>query len=75
VDNAQWHPGFERAVRHFGSQAALARAVGITPQSVNQYKRVGFSAETALRIERLTEGRLRALDLVRPDAIETAATA
>jgi DNA-binding transcriptional regulator YdaS (Cro superfamily) len=59
------HPGFDAAVRHFGSQRALAAAIGVSDAYVSQCRHAGFSATTALAIERETAGALRALDLVR----------
>ena len=58
----------ERAVLAVGSQAALAKAIGVKPQHVwnwlNRDSRV--PAERVLEIERATEGQVTRHDL-RPD--------
>lgn len=58
-----------QAIRdHFGSQVALARALGLTPQAVSDVLRRGkrVPAEWCLKLERATGGALAAHDL-RPD--------
>lgn len=57
------HPGFMRAVQHFGTQADLARALGITPQAVAQFRFSGFSAKSAVKLDRLTGGALPAAEM------------
>jgi DNA-binding transcriptional regulator YdaS (Cro superfamily) len=63
----------ERAVELAGSQAKLAEGIGLSQQGVsfliNQATKV--SAETAIAIERFTEGKIRRGDL-RPDIWENA---
>ena len=58
----------ERAVTQVGSQAALAKAIGVTPQHVwnwiNRDKRV--PAEKVIAIEEATSGEVSRHDL-RPD--------
>ena len=44
--------GLQKALQAAGSQSALARALGITAQSVQQWKRV--PAERLVEIERVT---------------------
>lgn len=54
-------------LRHYGSQKALARALGVTQGSISQSIKAGwFPAGQAVRIERATIF-IRALDLVKPD--------
>lgn len=57
-----------RAAEHVGSQAALARLLGVTPSMVYQWiagKRP-VTAEQCPAIERATDGQVRCEDL-RPD--------
>lgn len=49
----------EDAIRHFGSQAALARALGIKQPSINDWGEV-VPPLRQLQIEQLTGGRLKA---------------
>ena len=58
-----------QVIQHFGSKAAVARALGITPSAVNQWKEV-VPLATAARLEKITQGKL-ALDVdqyVKPKA-------
>lgn len=52
----------EQAVKHFGSQAAVARAIGISPEAVSMWvKRGGAIPELAQRrLEDATKGKLKA---------------
>lgn len=56
------------AIDILGGQSAAARVLRVTPQAVNQWARGRrpVPPRLALRIERLTEGRVRAASL-RPD--------
>lgn len=55
---------FIELVRHFGTQAALARAMGVSPSAISQWvRRNSIPAEHAITIERITEGKFRAVDL------------
>lgn len=62
----------QAAVRIFGSQAALARALGVTPVAVGQWlnpensKGRGVPAKQCVRIEKLTDCAVTRRDL-RPD--------
>jgi DNA-binding transcriptional regulator YdaS (Cro superfamily) len=59
----------KQAIRgHFGSQVALARALGLTPQAVSDVLRRGkrVPAEWCLKLEQASGGRLTAHGL-RPD--------
>lgn len=55
-----------RAVEHFGSGAALARALGVVPMTVSQWSRRGVPVGRAIEIENLTGGAIAAAEL-RPD--------
>jgi DNA-binding transcriptional regulator YdaS (Cro superfamily) len=55
---------FIELIRHFETQAALARAMGVTPSAISQWVRRGsIPAEHAIAIERVTEGKFKAVDL------------
>ncbi len=53
----------ERASKHFGSQAALARALGVTPMAVSQWKKRGIPPWQAVAIEQLSEGQINRREL------------
>lgn len=56
-----------QAIQFLGSQAALARCLGIRAQAVQQWAATGrVPAERCLAIERATEGKVSRYDL-RPD--------
>lgn len=65
MDSGIEHPGFRRAVDFFGSQSEIARALKISPQAVSKYRFEGFSAESAIELERISGGELKALDVAR----------
>jgi DNA-binding transcriptional regulator YdaS (Cro superfamily) len=55
---------FIALIKHFTTQAALAKAVGVTPSAISQWVRRGtIPAEHAITIERVTDGKFRAVDL------------
>jgi DNA-binding transcriptional regulator YdaS (Cro superfamily) len=55
---------FTSLMGHFGTQASLATAVGVTPSAISQWVRRGIiPAEHAITIERITEGKFRAVEL------------
>jgi len=62
----------KKAVTVFGSQAALAKAIGVSPMTITQWKARGIPAERCLDIERATDGKVTRLDL-RPDLFGQAA--
>lgn len=52
------------AIECFGSQKEAAIAFGITQPTLNYSLSVGFvSAEVALRIQKATKGKIKAIDL------------
>jgi DNA-binding transcriptional regulator YdaS (Cro superfamily) len=60
---------FEKALSElrdeFGSYTALAEGLGTTRQNINNMKMRGaFPALIALKIERMTDGRFKAIDIV-----------
>ncbi len=54
---------FQVLVSHFGSQAKLARVLGITPMAISHWKQRGVPVRQAVRIEQITKGSLQACDL------------
>ncbi|MBE0471206.1 MAG: helix-turn-helix domain-containing protein [Methyloprofundus sp.] len=55
----------DAVIKHFGSQAELARRLGVDRAAVNQWMQTGLPARRAVEIEKLTNGQFRAVDLVR----------
>ena len=56
---------FDRVVAHFGSKAALARALGINRVNVTQWEINGyFPPLRAIQIERITGGKFLAFSLI-----------
>ncbi|WP_434779058.1 transcriptional regulator [Neisseria sp. Ec49-e6-T10] len=60
--------GLEKAILYFGSQAALGRQLGLQRSAINSWvkKRSIIPAETAISIEKITNGAVSREDL-RPD--------
>lgn len=56
----------EKAVAVVGSQSALARALDVSPQAVNQWIKTRVPAERVLDIEAATKGQVTRHEL-RPD--------
>lgn len=56
---------FQRLVSHFKTQAAIARAFGVSPQAVTNWKRRGVPNDRALDIENETDGKVPARDVLR----------
>jgi len=55
----------ETAVKHFGSKAELARAMDTTVQNVYNWSVKGtFPAATALQVERVSGGTVKARDIL-----------
>jgi DNA-binding transcriptional regulator YdaS (Cro superfamily) len=51
---------FNQLVKHYGSQAAAARALGIKPPSVAEWKESGIPLPRQAQYEVLTNGVLQA---------------
>jgi len=49
---------------HFGSQSALARRLGISPAAIAQWLVDGVPPARAIEIEKMTDGKFKAVDLV-----------
>lgn len=58
------HTGdLDKAIGLVGCQARLARALGVTQQTVSHWRRAGVPVEYCARIELLTEGQVTRRDL------------
>jgi DNA-binding transcriptional regulator YdaS (Cro superfamily) len=55
---------FQAAVKFFGSQGAMAKALGIEPMTVSQWKVRGLPPARAAEIERLTSGEITRAELL-----------
>jgi len=59
---------FQKVVEHFGSKAALARALGVHRVNVTQWQDNGyFPPKRAIQIERITGGKFLAFNLIEED--------
>jgi DNA-binding transcriptional regulator YdaS (Cro superfamily) len=64
---------FERAIKYYGSQTLMAKALGVSDSQVTQWKQRGYmSARKALLVEVQTNGRVLALGLVDAGALTVA---
>jgi DNA-binding transcriptional regulator YdaS (Cro superfamily) len=54
------------AIDYFGSQALMAKAIGVNPMAITQWKRRGIPARRAKQISDATNGKVKASDLL-PD--------
>lgn len=60
----------QRLIEFFGSEYRLAKALELSPQAVNGWKKRGrISASMAIEVEKMTKGRFTKRDL-RPDVIK-----
>ncbi len=56
---------FNDVIHHFGSQADLSRALGVSRAAVAQWKAIGgFPPKQCFIIEDLTGGKFKACDLI-----------
>lgn len=58
-ENKDIDTNLEPAINYFGSGNALARAMGLNPMAVTQWKRRGIPAERAKQISELTDGEIK----------------
>ncbi len=66
------NPPLHQAIEFLGSQAALARRIGIRPQAVQQWTTTGrVPADRCLAVEHATGGKVSRYDL-RPDVFGAA---
>jgi DNA-binding transcriptional regulator YdaS (Cro superfamily) len=57
---------YQRLINHFeGSQVAAARALGVSPQVLSNWKRRGLPPTRALDIERGTQGGIQAKEVLK----------
>lgn len=56
--------GFEKAVAWAGSQADLARALGVSRQAVDWYKNHGIPIARAIQIQGLSANKVKAHELI-----------
>ena len=54
----------EEIIEYFGSRAELARLLNVDRAAVAQWLRYGLPPARAIEIERLSEGRFKASDIV-----------
>lgn len=54
---------YYKIISHFGTQANLARALGVSRVAVTQWKTDGIPANQAIEIERITGGKFKAVDI------------
>lgn len=48
----------DKAIKHFGSQRAMASAMGVSPMAVTQWLKRGLPMERALQLHELTNGEI-----------------
>jgi DNA-binding transcriptional regulator YdaS (Cro superfamily) len=51
---------FKELIDHYGSQAAAARALGLKPPSVSEWKQEGIPLPRQAQYKLLTDGQLKA---------------
>jgi len=54
----------EKIIEHFGNKVGLANALNVDKSAVSQWLKDGLPAARAIEIEKLTEGKFKALDIV-----------
>ena len=58
---------YEDVIDHFGSQQAVADAIGIKQPSVAAWKEAGIPEPRQFQLEVITDGRLKADRIPRPE--------
>lgn len=53
----------EQLIKHFGSKSELARSLNVAPQNVTRWSKLGVPASIAIKIEKITKGKIKAVDL------------
>lgn len=51
---------FEQLIKHFKTQAALARALNLQRMTISNWKNRGIPTGRALELEHMTKGRVKA---------------
>lgn len=49
--------------QHFKTRTALAKALGCTPQALDRWPTKGVPANAAIKIEKLTNGKFKAIEI------------
>lgn len=63
----------DNVIKHFGSQVAVAHAIGVTQPTISNWKSRGSIPKLQqLRIEHITGGKLRAKDGILPRKVSRA---
>lgn len=52
------------AIEYFGNQAKLAKALNLNPMAITQWKRRGIPPKRAKQIAELTNGAVKASDIL-----------
>lgn len=55
---------YEDILKHFGGAAKLASMLGVSTPAVSQWRHNGISAACAIEIERLSNGKFKAVDII-----------
>lgn len=59
------NPAHKLIPRHFPSTAAIAAHFGISPEAVRLWFRNGIPTLQALEVERVTKGKIKAMEILR----------
>lgn len=54
---------FQDVCDHFGGKSSLARLLDITPAAVTKWRYEGVSSNAAIEIERLSDGKFKAVEI------------
>lgn len=55
----------ENILEHFGGVAKLAKVLRVSQPAVSQWRLNGIPANRAIEIERITDGKFKAVDITR----------
>jgi DNA-binding transcriptional regulator YdaS (Cro superfamily) len=59
-------PIIDEVISHFGGQRALAQLLGVSDGAMSMFvNRDGFPAARAIQIEEMSEGKFKAVDLIK----------
>jgi DNA-binding transcriptional regulator YdaS (Cro superfamily) len=54
----------KQVIEFFGSKSAMAKALGVDKAAVSQWLRYGLPPARAIEIEKMTNGEIKAVDIV-----------